>query len=257
MTTDAIEHRLEDHWSWLRGETETRAVGDGDYVEITTPFLDRHNDYLQIYARRRDERWELTDDGYTLLDLEASGCDFSTKKRSQLLDLTLKRLGVQREGYDLTVRAGGDDFPQKKHDLVQAMLAVGDLFHTASATVFSLFLEEVGEWLQSHDIRYTESVKFTGATGYDHHFDFVIPGGRDVPERVLQTINRPDRARVERLILAWQDTRDVRPSDSEAIAVLNDVEQSVPTGSLEALSNYDIRPVLWSDRNSAIEKLAA
>lgn len=257
MTTAKLEHRLEDYWSWLRGETETRAIRDSDYVEITTPFLDRHNDYLQIYACQHDERWELTDDGYTLLDLEASGCDFSTKKRTQLLDLTLRRLGVQREGYELTVRVGDDDFPQKKHDLVQAMLAVGDLFHTASATVFSLFLEEVSEWLRSHDIRYTESVKFTGATGYDHHFDFVIPGGRDVPERVLQAINRPDRARVERLILAWQDTRDVRPSNSEAIAVLNDIEQSVPTGSLDALSNYDIRPVLWSERDRAVEKLAA
>lgn len=236
---------------------ETRAVGDSDYVEITTPFLDRHNDYIQIYARRRDDRWELTDDGYTLLDLESSGCDVTTKKRSQLLNLTLRRLGVQREGYVLSVRAGRDDFPQKKHDLVQAMLAVGDLFHTASATVRSLFLEEVSEWLQSHGIRHTESVKFAGATGYDHHFDFVIPGGRDVPERVLQTINRPDRARIERLILAWQDTRDVRPSDSEAVAVLNDVGQSVPTQSIDALSNYDIRPVLWSERDEAVERLAA
>lgn len=257
MTPDALQHRLEDYWSWLRDETELRAVGDGDYVEITTPFLDRHNDYLQIYVRRRDSGWELTDDGYTIHDLEASGCDFSTEKRAQLLEVTLKRLGVDKDGYALTVQAGEDDFPQKKHDLVQAMLAVGDLFHTATATVIGLFLEEVGQWLEEHEIRYTESVKFTGASGYDHQFDFVIPGFRDVPERVLQAINRPDRARVERLIMAWQDTRETRPSHSEAVAILNDVEQSVPRPSLEALSNYDIRTVLWSERDEHVEALAA
>lgn len=80
MTTATLQQRLEDYWSWLRDETELRAVDDGDYVEIRTPFLDRHNDYLQIYARRVSRMlsgWELTDHGYTLRDLEASGCDFS------------------------------------------------------------------------------------------------------------------------------------------------------------------------------------
>jgi len=133
LSTASLEHRLEDYWSWLRDETELRAIDDRDYVAITVPFLDRHNDYLQIYARRAsDGSWELTDDGYTLRDLEASGCDFSTEKRSQLLEVTVQRLGVEREGYELTVQAREDTFPQKKHDLVQAMLAVGDLFHTAS-----------------------------------------------------------------------------------------------------------------------------
>ena len=102
--------------------------------------MDRHNDYLQIYARRHKSGWELTDDGYTLLDLTASGCDFTTDKRKQLLNLRLKRLEVKREGYALVVHASDEEFSAKKHDLVQAMLAIGDLFHTATATVIGLFL---------------------------------------------------------------------------------------------------------------------
>lgn len=258
MSTASLEPRLEDYWSWLRNETELRAVDDREYVEITTPFLDRHNDYLQIYARRAsDGGWELTDDGHTLRDLEASGCDFSTEKRSQLLKVTVQRLGVQKDRYALTVRASEETFPQKKHDLVQAMLAVGDLFHTASPTVVSLFLEEVEKWLDENEIRYTESIKLSGASGYDHHFDFVIPGFKGIPERVLEAINRPSRSSVERLIMAWQDTREARPSQSEAIAILNDVEKSVPSGSLEALANYDIKAIRWSERDEHAEELAA
>ncbi len=30
-------------------------------------------------------------------------------------------------------------------------------------------------WLDVHDVRYTPKVKFTGKTGFDHLFDFVIP----------------------------------------------------------------------------------
>lgn len=257
MIRDDLHSLLDDYWAWLQNETELRTVANGEYVEITTPFLDRHNDYLQLYARRRDSGWELTDDGYTLLDLRASGVDFSTEKRKQLLNLTLKRLGVKREGHALVVHAGDEEFAEKKHDLVQAMLAVGDLFHTATATVIGLFLEEVESWLEEHDIRFIESVKFSGTSGYDHHFDFVIPGHGDVPERVLQAISRPDRSHVERFLLAWQDTRAVRPAGAQAVAVLNNVEQKVPTPSLEALANYEIKPLLWTERERYIKELAA
>lgn len=257
MTPRALDDRLDAYWSWLRDETETRAIEGSDYIEIATPFLDRHNDYLQIYARPHNGTWHLTDDGYTLHDLKASGCDIATEKRAKLLNTILNRLGVSRDNDALTVDADEESFPQKKHDLVQAMLAVGDLFHTARATVIGLFLEEVEQWLQEKGIRFTESIKFTGASGYDHHFDFVIPGYRDVPERVLQAINRPDRSHVERLIMAWQDTRDNRPTEAEAVAVLNDAEKSIPSTSLEALSNYNIRAVPWSRREEHVAALAA
>ncbi|WP_418888699.1 DUF1829 domain-containing protein, partial [Methanothrix soehngenii] len=36
-------------------------------------------------------------------------------------------------------------------------------------------------------------MKFTGKSGYDHLFDFVIPKSKKRPERILQAINRPSR----------------------------------------------------------------
>ena len=255
MTMPILDNRLDAYWTWLQDETETRPIEGSDYIEITTPFLDRHNDYIQIYARSRGDQWHLTDDGYTLVDLEASGCDVSTEKRSKLLTTILNRLGVTKEGKALTVRADASSFAQKKHDLVQAMLAVGDLFHTARSTVIGLFLEEVSEWLRMKEIRFVESFKLSGESGYDHHFDFVVPGHRDTPERVLQAINRPERSAVERLIMAWEDTRENRPTESEAIAILNDVEHSVPSSSMEALNRYNIRPMPWSSREDHLDML--
>jgi hypothetical protein len=57
--------------------------------------------------------------------------------------------------------------------------------------------------------------------------------------------------------MAWQDTRDARPRESEAIAILNDVEKSVPHGSLEALANYGITAIRWTERDEHVEALAA
>ena len=38
------------YFDWLRDNTILREIND-DWTEITTPFLDRHNDCLQIYVK--------------------------------------------------------------------------------------------------------------------------------------------------------------------------------------------------------------
>jgi hypothetical protein len=76
-----------------------------------------------------------------------------------------------------------------------------------------LFYEDVVAWLDTSDIRYTPNVKFTGKSGYDHHFDFVIPKSRQQPERILHAITRPSKDTAEAAAFKWINTRDVRPQD--------------------------------------------
>jgi Domain of unknown function DUF1829 len=142
-------------------------------------------------------------------------------------------------------------------NLIQAVLAVNDLFYLAKPMVESLSYEDVVAWLDANDIRHTPKVKFTGLSGCDHLFDFVIPKSRKQPERVVQAINRPTRETAQGFIYAWNDTRDVRPPDSRAYAVLNDLDQSVPAGVLDAFRNYSIHPVPWSTRVEVVTELAA
>ncbi len=73
-----IERLLSDYRAWLKDKTILREV-NGSWVEITTPYLDRHNDALQIYARGENGAYVLTDDSYTIHDLEASGCNLNTR----------------------------------------------------------------------------------------------------------------------------------------------------------------------------------
>lgn len=250
-----IQGLVDAYHTWLRDKTFLKQIDD--WVEITTPYLDRHNDYIQIYARRDNGGVLLTDDGYTLEDLRDSGCKLDSPKRQALLRQTLNGFGVQLSGERIEVHATPENFALRKHNLVQAMLAVGDMFYLAVPLVTSLFYEDVVGWLDLHDVRYTTSVKFSGRSGFDHRFDFVIPKSRRQPERVLQTINRPRRDAVQAIAFSWIDTKETRPAESRAIALLNDSEQSVPGDILDALRNYDVRPVLWSQRETVIEELAA
>jgi hypothetical protein len=250
-----IQRLLDAYHAWLKDKTALRQVEE--WVEITTPYLDRHNDYVQIYAKKANGGYVLTDDGYTIQDLEDSGCKLESQKRQDLLRMTLNGFGVQLVGKALQVHTSPENFALRKHNLLQAMLAVNDMFYLAHPMVASLFYEDVVAWLDLHEIRYTPKVKFTGKTGYDHLFDFVIPKSRRQPERIIQTINRPSRDTAQALVLAWIDTKEVRPPESRAYALLNDGEQAVPQGVVDALRNYDVRAVPWSQRENVREELAA
>ena len=254
--TTEIEKLLNDYRVWLQDKTTLRELR-GDWIEITTPYIDRHNDALQIYARRHNGGYLLTDDSYTIHDLEASGCNLNTEKRQDLLKMTLNGFGVKLNREALEIHASPENFPLRKHNLIQAILAVNDLFYLAKPVVESLFFEDVIAWLDANEIRYTPKVKFTGISGYDHLFDFVIPKSRKQPERILQAINRPTRDSAEAFIYSWSDTRDVRPPESRAYAVLNDVEQSISAGVMDAFRNYAIDPVAWTNRAEVVTELAA
>lgn len=252
---DEINKLLVDYTLWLKDKTVLRQLDN--WIEITTPYLDRHNDYLQIYAKKDSSGYILTDDGHIIEDLELTGCKLQSPKRQDMLRMTLNGFGVQIINNALQIHAAPENFALRKHNLLQAMLAVNDMFYLASPVVASLFYEDVAAWLDVHDVRYTPRVKFTGKTGYDHLFDFVIPKSRRQPERILQTINRPNRESAQVIAFSWIDTKEVRPPDSKAYAFLNDSEHAIPVPVFDALRNYDVLPVRWSDRESIREDLAA
>lgn len=250
-----LNNLVEQYLGWLKERITLRPV-DG-WFEITTPYLDRHNDYLQIYARKEGDYITLTDDGYVIQDLRMSGCELDTEKRIYLLNQTLAGFNVQREGDALITVAAPETFAVRKHNLLQAMLAVDDLFYLAQPNVATLFFEDVSSWMDRHDIRYTPSVKLTGKSGFDYRFEFVIPKSKNRPERIVSAINNPDKKAAQQVFTAWVDTKDVRPVDSEAFAFINDSVKQVPPTVIQALARYEIRPVLWSHREEIVQELAA
>ena len=84
-----VQKLLDAYLAWLKDKTQLRQVDD--WVEITTPYLDRNNDYLQIYARKEQGSYLLTDDGLTIGDLEQTGCKLNSPKRNDEFFGSMKR----------------------------------------------------------------------------------------------------------------------------------------------------------------------
>lgn len=252
---EEIQRLLDTYHAWLKDKSVLRKIDE--WVEITTPYLDRHNDYLQIYAKPANRGFLLTDDGYTIRDLEQSGCKLESTKRQELLRMTAKGFGVHLEDKALQVRASSDNFALCKHSLVQTMLSVNDMFYLAVPIVTRLFHEDVVEWLDLHEIRHIPKVKLSGKSGFDHVFDFVIPKSQQAPERIVRAVNRPSRQTAEIVAFAWLDTKDERAPESRAYAILNDSDRPVSQQVEAAIDRYGVTPVAWSDRDTVCEELAA
>lgn len=256
--TSELQSLMDRYFAWLKDRTSLRPLGGvDDWTEITTPYLDRHNDYIQLYLRRWNGGYLLSDDGFTIRDLEQSGCKVNTQKRQQLLRATLAGFGVQQRQDALEVHASAQNFPMQKHNLIQAILAVNDLFYMAVPMVASLFFEDVTDWLDLSNIRYTPDVSFTGKSGFNHHFQFVIPKSTHQPERVVEAITRPTKGEAENFIFRWEDTKEARQLNSKAYAILNDQASQVPQPVIDALASYEVRAVPWAERELLREELAA
>ena len=127
-----IQNLINDYQVWFKDKTVLNQIDQ--WIEITTPYLDRHNDYLQIYVKKTNGGFLLTDDGYIIDDLKQCGCKLDNQKNQELLKMALNGFGVKKEDNELQVHASAENFASSKHNLVQAMLAVNDMFCLAIET---------------------------------------------------------------------------------------------------------------------------
>jgi len=250
MRKNECERLIAEYLGWLKQGLRVSELEA--CCQISTPFLDRHNDEIEIYVEKRNGGIVLTDDGYTIADLEATGMHFESDKRKAHLQSILNNgFGVRLENNEVLVAASPQDFPQKKHALVQAILSINDMFVMAEEHPLILFKEDVSQFLEQNAIPFFPDFKLSGRSGFDHKFDFGLPKTTKKPQRVLQAINALGKDQATSFAFAVADVRLIRTDPLQAFTFLNDVKHSVKEDNLAAIRAYDIQPLFWSQREQA------
>lgn len=242
---------IKEYVDWIKMNSFTRQVDDGNYCVITTPFLDRHNDHIDIYVSKNTEGgYLLTDDGETIADLESTGVFINTQKRRQILDLTLKGFGVDTDGDDLYVIAkDNNELPKKKQALIQAILSVNDMYMMSQENVSSFFKEDVFNFLNAQQASFVPNVKVTGKTGYDHVIDFILPRSNRNPERLIKVIDKVTRNQVSSTIFAHIDVSSAGTREgSKWIVMYNNEHANLSDEAEKAFKQYGIGYVSWEER---------
>lgn len=237
---------------WIKDNTvETKQ--DNGWTEIATPFMDRHNDGLIIYAKDDNGTIILSDDGYIIGDMEMSGINVS--RRMKTIEQFMRSYGVNiTDKKELQVRATLQNFPVKQHLLLQAMMSASDMFVPSKQNDNTIFLDDVISFFKANKIFYTPDTQFQGRSGYIHKVDFVIPGGNKLPERFVYAINFPRENNIKSTIFMWSDIQQNRPVENKMIAILNDTK-NIANAAFEAFANYDAISIRWTKRNSSIDNL--
>jgi hypothetical protein len=227
---------------------------------ITLPFLDHNNDHIEFYIINEGlNKFTITDDGSTINELELSNVDvFSSPRRKAILTKIINAHGVELfNNNELRVHCTMDNLPHKKHMLAQCIMKISDMYYLSRATVQSLFLEDVKTFLLDNDIQFTQDVSFVGKSKLTTHYDFVIGQTKRRPERVITTINNLDINIVRNILFSWNDTKEVRHDAMEIYTFIQDADKKINMDHLSALNEYDVKPVLWSEKEKYIGELAA
>lgn len=240
-----IQKLIDEYAAWLKSEISFEKVGE--YYEITTPYLDNANDYLQIYVRQDNDDVFFSDDSATIQNLKMSGFQFTTARKTHLQHIC-NQYGVKLDGDELTCKAPLRSFAQKKHKFIQAMLRIDDMFYMSKSKVSSLFLDDIQEFFADKEIFYADNVQFSGISGFTHNYDFLLQRSKTKPERLCQAVNNPNKSSMGNILFAWNDTKPARKKDSQLIVLLND-QNSIAKGVEDAFLNYDAKVVRWSERN--------
>lgn len=246
-TGNDINQWITKYYDWLKNRTKIETIGE--WMEISTPFLDRHNDGIVLYLKIEPSgNIRLTDDGYTLDDFVMAGYRFTTT-RKRYLEKYLMSFGVDLKGNELTIIANEQNYPQKKHSLIQCILAVNDMFEFSRANVASAYIEDIAAYLDENDVRYTPNIQMQGRSGLVHNIDFVIAKSKKAPERILTAMSSPSIQRAKLLTFALNDIREARDVGSKPYVIIND-NKRVSDGIISTFDAYEIGHIDWSQRKS-------
>ena len=244
---------LGSHRQWLSDNTTFKVLDDS--VEINLPFLNRHNDYIQVYLVKNGDNFTISDDGETIDDLKLCGLEFNSGKRQRLLRSAIIGFRVENDDGILKVDANVEDFGFKLNRLIQAILAVNELLVLAQPVFPSDFQSNVEDWLKKNNIEFSKGRKIVGKSGLRHSFDFAIASPTNDWQQMVKLVNKPSMDIARKVAFTSVDIPQEYSASTKIVVILNDREHSNFRRFSQVLNHYGVETVAWSIRDKSFSQL--
>ena len=224
--------------------------GSQDEVILTTPFVDLHNDCIEMLIEEVEYALRVTDGGQTLADLEISGVNITEQRQQQLAEV-FNRIGVTCTDGEISATASLAGASGAIHSVLQGILAAQGLTFSVRPRRRQPIADEIDDVLRKSSLPYNRQVPINGKSGLSQQIDFVVRDNGRFPHHLIQTISNPDKGAMERQIFFAMDTKEqyaaLTNTEPRFVAVLSDVEQAIAPSMMGALLHYDVRPVVLSE----------
>ena len=244
---------INDYYIWLKNKTVIISDDKTEWVAIQTPFIGLFNDVIEMYAQKKDNKIILSDNGETFHNLDLVGSSlYRTGERRNITERILLNYGIQLKDRELFTETSEQNFSQKKHNFLSAIMELNDLYVLSTSSVASIFKEDVRTYLDEKNIIYTPDYISKGSTGLEFMFDFQIAGKNS--ELVLKSFNTINKQSLIAFLGSWDEIKPVREKISRknvsALAIINDIEKPIKGEFLEALNSKNANYIIWSERHS-------
>jgi len=244
---------INDYVKWVKDNTFIKNI-KGTGVKLISPFLDAHNDYINIYAQKLENgHIRLSDGGILYFDLESYGIKL-TQKKKELFDKTISSSGVQFSEItkEIYVISEIDSIGKAKHKLIQCLLSINDFFNYTEKNITELFFYEVYKVLVEQEIQFNQEINISGKSGYPHKFDFAIGLTRNKSERLISLIPKPNRKqKAELSLFAFTDLEKAGRKFTGAVLYKGEPSEDF----LRAFENYDFKAYSWEDEREQVLEL--
>lgn len=227
------------------------------WVEIKTPFTDFTGSFISLFAKKQGDIYILTDYGNILNELEMHS--IINKSRLGLLNKILSSQHCSiGENNDICIKFQNIcDFPKYKHQLIQAIINVSDLFLTSKASVENLFTFDVFEYLDKIGVSYSSRPYAIEGKELSYTFDMNIGQikNKGIPVLHSKIINRLNDNMLKTILYSVQDlTLD---TNEKFATIINDTRYAPKSQNIALLQKYNIEIINWSKREAYFTKYAS
>ena len=230
---------VDNYLSWLKENIKTKPIKNG--YHFTLPFLDNHNDHIEIYAILMGDDVLLSDGGYIISDLEMSGVTFDSPSRKNILEQTLMNYGVKLDEKDnsIYIKTNIQDLPKKKHSLVQCILAVSDLYVLAREHIQNYFFDDVLNEFKERELSVTQKLTIYGKSGYPNNIDILVP--TKIGDILIKTVRKPAKDRISSVLFSFMDIKESGREVKDNLIIYDDREFELKKDDEQAANQYNTK----------------
>ncbi|WP_179867327.1 DUF1828 domain-containing protein [Terribacillus saccharophilus] len=253
ITADSLK---QEYMDWMNKQIKIH--DNEDFIEIQTPFVDMHHDYISLIFTKLNNSFKLSDDGYIIDELDQMGVSLNQKgKRYDFFEMTLKTFGINfsKSTGELYVEFKSlREFPERQHRLIQCILKVIDMLLTTREKTISFFTEDIENFFIENNVLYNEGPSYMGKSSVSQVFDFALPKSKKSYPKLIKAVNKPSAQSYKDPLFSFIDIQDFK-SDHEFLVLANDTETKISDKFIEPFNNYNIKVLRWTDRKNWVDNL--
>lgn len=232
-------------------------------LRVNTPFSDPFGDQISLMILLTDNVYTVTDQGYTLWNLQMHGANLTDKKSQRFKNLMAildKNNAELTDNETIQIKGSKDELPQIINDLTQTLIQVSDLIYLTRKNTRKIFWEDVTSYFESQkeSFSFLRGMSMQGQTQLKYNIDYIF--NLTVKERKFVNVyNNLSKNIVEQLIGIWADTIDYRTSHKQEDVPLSIIVPEIPSNQqkyVDNLARHRIDVIPFDDKKVITSKLA-